>query len=340
MKVLIYFQDRKAIESSGIGHAEMHQLAALKEAGVEYTLNPLDTYDLAHINTVWHKSHQVLRRCRKKGIPVIVHGHSTHEDFRYSFLGWRLWEPFVDRALDYMYGHADLVITPTPYSKGLIESYKGVKCPVIAISNGINMSEYAPNEETKKAFREKYGLSEGEKFVMGVGFPFQRKGLDDFFAVARKMPDVKFYWFGHLMRIAISLPIKRALRHKPANVVMAGYAKGAIMRGAYQCASVFFFPSHEETEGIVVLEALASRTPTVLRDIGVYKPWLEDGVSCHLAKDNEGFEKEIRALLEKGEDQKILDAAYKVAAERDLKYIGPELKKAYEGLLEKTKKSE
>lgn len=340
MKVLIYFQDRKAIQSSGIGHAEMHQLSALKETGVEYTLNPLDSFDVAHINTVWHKSHQVLRNCRKRGIPVIVHGHSTHEDFRNSFFGWKIWEPFVDKALDYMYGHADLIITPTPYSKSLIESYKGVTCPVLAISNGIQLSEYAKDEESCRLFREKYGIKEGEKFVMGVGFPFKRKGLDDFIEVARKFPDTKFIWFGHLMDIAVSPYIKRVIRHRPKNCIFPGYAKGKYIRGAYQSASVFFFPSNEETEGIVVLEAMASHTPMVLRNIGAYRPWLQDGVNAHLETNNEEFEKEIRNILDHGDDPKILDAAYKAAEERDLSKIGPQLKAAYEQAYALKKKSE
>ena len=35
--------------------------------------------------------------------------------------------------------------------------------------------------------------------------------------------------------------------------------------------------THEETEGIVVLEALATETPIVIRDIPVYYEWLEHG---------------------------------------------------------------
>lgn len=340
MKVLLYFQDRKAIESSGIGHAENHQMMALRSAGVDFTLNPAGSYELAHVNTVWHKSHVVLRKCKRKGIPVIVHGHSTHEDFRNSFFTWHIWEPAVDRSLDYMYTRADAIITPTPYSKGLIEHYKGVSCPVYAISNGIDLPSYAPSEEAKRKFREKYGLKEGEKFVMGVGFPFVRKGLDDFIEVARQFPDVKFMWFGHLVDIAVSIPIKKAIHHRPKNVIMAGYAKGEIIRGAYQSASVFFFPSLEETEGIVVLEALASRTPSVLRDIGAYRPWLEDGVNCHMEKDKAGFEKEIRSILANGDDPKILDAGYKIAEERDLPKIGEQLKAVYEKVLSEKKISE
>jgi 1,2-diacylglycerol-3-alpha-glucose alpha-1,2-glucosyltransferase len=68
---------------------------------------------------------------------------------------------------------------------------------------------------------------------------------------------------------------------------MAGYCSGDIIHGAYDLASCMFFPSLEETEGIVVLEALASHTPLLVRDIGVYDPWLVDGVNCHKAKTNE-----------------------------------------------------
>jgi len=339
MKVLLYFQDRKTIASSGIGHAENHQITALKSANVDLTLDPNEPFDVAHINTLWHKSQVVLRRCHRQGIPAIVHGHSTHEDFRDSFVGWKLMEPFVDHSLDYMYRNADLIITPTPYSKGLIEHYAGVKCPVVAISNGIDMPLYAPSEDAKRLFRETYGIQEGEKFVMGVGFPFKRKGLDDFFEVARKMPDVKFLWFGHLPSIAISPYIKKAIRHRPPNAIMAGYAKSALIRGAFQSAAVFFFPSNEETEGIVVLEALASRTPLVLRDIGVYHPWLHDGIDCHMAVDNEGFVPQIRSLLEKGEDPKILEEGFRVAEERDLRKIGPQLKAVYEEVLLKKRSS-
>jgi 1,2-diacylglycerol-3-alpha-glucose alpha-1,2-glucosyltransferase len=339
MKVLIYFQDKKAISTSGIGMAERHQLAALKDAGVECTLDPLDTYDIAHINTLWNKSRRVLRLCRKKGVPIIVHGHSTHEDFRHSFHGWRFMEPFVDHSINYMYSHADMIITPTAYSRDLIASYKGVKCPVIAISNGIDLVEYAPNPEAQKTFREHFGVKEGEKFVMGVGFPFKRKGLDDFIEVARAFPDTKFFWFGHLPTIAISYPMRRAMAHKPANVILAGYAKGALIKGAYQCASCFFFPSNEETEGIVVLEALASRTPMVVRDIGVYKGWLENGKNCYMGHNNAEFTADIRQILDHGESHEMLEAGYQVAEGRTIPLVGEELRAAYEKLLETKKTS-
>ncbi len=62
----------------------------------------------------------------------------------------------------------------------------------------------------------------------------------------------------------------------PDNVIFPGYIRGEIIEGAYSGADLFFFPSYEETEGIVVLEALASKQNVLVRDIPVYDGWLED----------------------------------------------------------------
>jgi len=331
MKVLIYFQDANSIKNSGIGRAMRHQMEACTLAGIPFTINPKDSFDIAHINTIWGKSERLLKRCKKKGIPVIVHGHSTYEDFRRSFKCWQAVEPIFDHQLKVMYSRADLIITPTPYSKGLIESY-GIAKKVIAISNGIDLKEYAPNLEAQKAFRSKFGIKEGEPFVMGVGFPFERKGIQDFFEVARNFPDVKFIWFGYLQSILTNDKVKRWVKKRPKNAIMAGYCKGDLIHGAYQTASALFFPSYEETEGIVVLEALASHTPLLVRDIGVYQPWLSDGVNCHKGHNNQEFTAILKTLITQGEKQDILDQGYRVAQERTLDKVGEELKAAYSSL--------
>ena len=336
MKTLIYFQNADTISHSGIGRAMKHQLIACKEAGVEPIIDKNAEYDIAHINTYLGKSHRVLKRCKKKGIPVIVHGHSTYEDFRNSFRLWKVMEPTFDRQLKYMYSRADMIIAPTPYARDLIKGY-GYCQNVIAISNGIELNAYKRNEEAIAKFREKFSLAKDEKFVMGVGFPFERKGLIDFIEVARSFPDIKFIWFGALARILTSTKILKAIKRKPANVIMAGYCEGDLIKGAYHEAVCLFFPSYEETEGIVVLEALATHCPLLIRDIGVYKPWLSDGINCHMAKDNQGFIASLKRLIEEGEDQKILEQGYKVAEERDLAKVGEELKKAYQSLLTKNK---
>ena len=332
MKVLLYTEGQSTLSRSGIGRALLHQMKALESAGVEVTLDPNASFDLAHVNTIWPKSRTLVKRLKKQGIPVIVHGHSTYEDFRESFRLWRLLEPWFDANLRKAYSLADLIVTPTPYSRKLIEGY-GLGVEVVDVSNGIDLASYAPSPERQAAFRAAFGLKEGEKYVVGVGFPFVRKGLIEFFETARSFPDVKFFWFGSLQRIATEGKVLRAIKRRPDNVIMPGYVKGELIKGAYEGATAMLFPSHEETEGIVVLEALASYCPLIVSEAGAFSPWLIDGVNCLKGKDVEGYRAALLKVLAGEYDEKMLEEGYRTAAERDLPKIGERLKEVYSTLL-------
>ena len=337
MKVLLYFEKEEKIKKSGIGRALRHQIAALTSAGVEYTLDPKDTYDIAHINTYFPESKKLVKKLKKKGVPVIVHGHSTKEDFQNSFRLWKLMKLWFYPNLMWFYKNADFIITPTQYSKDLIDSYN-LGTEVIFVSNGIDPKEYAYDEEKIKAFKEFFKIKEGEKVVIGIGFPFNRKGIKDFFAVAKEKPDVKFIWFGYLQRILTQPNVLRAIKHRPSNVIMLGYIDNAIIKGALRYAECLFFPSYEETEGIVVLEALASNCPVLIRDIGVYADWLEDGRDCYKGHNNEEFLQKLNTIME-SDNSKLVENGYKLVEERTLEKVGVELRQAYKNLLEKFKKN-
>jgi 1,2-diacylglycerol-3-alpha-glucose alpha-1,2-glucosyltransferase len=333
MKVLLYLEGRKSLSKSGIGRAIEHQAQALAYAGVDFTFAEKDTYDLAHLNSYQPHTYRLMKKLQRQGLKVIVHGHSTHEDFRDSFRLWPLMAPIYDHWMDRMYRRADFIITPTEYSKRLISSYLGVKCPVLALSNGIDLDDYAPNPAYKEAFIKAYQIQPQEKVVMGAGFYFKRKGLDDFFEVARQMPEVRFFWFGHLDKGLTQLKILKAIRHKPANVILPGYVPKEIIKGCLQRADAMLFPSHEENEGIVALEALASHLPLVIRDIGVYQGWLTDGVNCYKATDKAGFLACLRKVFA-SDNKALVDHGYQVAEERSLKLVGEKLKSAYQQVLE------
>ncbi len=332
MKVLLYFEKADKIKKSGIGRALQHQISALTSAGIEYTLDPKDTYDIAHINTYFPESKKLVKKLKKKGIPVIVHGHSTKEDFRDSFAFWRVMALWFYPNLMWFYKNADFIITPTEYSKKLIDAYeKGVE--VIHVSNGIEPKEYTYNPEHVKAFREYFNLSEDQKVVIGIGFYFQRKGLHDFFDVARKFPDVKFIWFGYLAPIGRTHFIKKAIKHKPDNVILPGYVSGPVIKGAFYASECLFFPSYEETEGIVVLEALACDTPVLVRDIGVYEGWMQDGVNCYKGKNNDEFAEKLNYIFTQ-DNQEVIKNGRSLVEERTLEKIGLELKKVYTRLID------
>lgn len=163
----------------------------------------------------------------------------------------------------------------------------------------LDLNRFDYNEEKVKAFRKYFSLKEDDKVILSVGLYFERKGILDFVEIAKMCPEYKFIWFGYTNPVMIPKPVRDVVDEYPNNVIFPGYVKGPIIEGAYAGADCFFFPSYEETEGIVVLEALAARQQVLLRDIGVFDPWLIDGVNCYKAHDNQEFiSKPMESLME------------------------------------------
>ncbi|HAP15471.1 MAG TPA: glycosyl transferase family 1, partial [Lactococcus sp.] len=293
--------------------------------------NPNEDYDILHLNTYGPQSWRMLKKAKKAGKKVIFHGHSTEEDFRDSFLGSNLVSPLFKRYLMRFYREADLVITPTEYSAGLLRGY-GLTCPIIPISNGIDLSKYQASPEKEKVFRQYFNIEDQQKVVICAGLYFKRKGIDDFVKVAEKMPDVKFIWFGYQNLWTVPGWIRRLVKkNHPTNVLFPGYIKGDIYEGAMTSASAFFFPSREETEGIVVLEALASHQNVVVRDIPVYKGWL-DNEAANMGTDVDSFVTALQKVLD-GKVNKI-EKGYQVAQSRAIERVAAELEAAYRQTLE------
>lgn len=330
MKVLLYLEAERWLTQSGIGRAIKHQQKALRAAGVSYTTDPTQDYDLVHINSYGPKSWWMMHKAHKAGKTVVMHGHSTEEDFRDSFIASNWLSPLFRRYLCLFYEKADAIITPTQYSKSLIESY-GITTPIYAVSNGIDLAKYEKNLAKERAFREHFSLSPDQPVVVCAGLYFRRKGIEDFVEVAKCLPQIQFIWFGDMNKYLIPKSIRRLVeKDHPENVTFAGYIKGDIYEGALTGADAFFFPSREETEGIVVLEALASKQHTILRDIPVYQGWL-DRASTHLTTGVDGFIQAIEEVLSGRSDKR--EEGYRVAKARGIETVGQQLKTVYETVL-------
>lgn len=319
------------IGKSGLGKAIKHQMNALKENNIEYTTDPKDDYDIVHINFYGPNSYLLAKKAKKEGKKVIYHAHSTEEDFRNSFILSNQVAPMFKKWLIKCYTLGDHILTPTPYSKRLLQSY-GIKNPITDISNGINVKFFEKNEELGKKFRENYGYKITDKIVMGVGLYIERKGILDFVELAKRLPQYKFIWFGYSPLAASPAKIREAVNTKLDNLVFAGYVEPDILKGAYSGCDLYLFPTLEETEGIPIIEACAARIPALIRDIPVFSEWLEDGKNVYKAKDLDEFEDKIKKILE-GEFPNLTAKAYKVALDRDIKRVGKKLIGIYEDVL-------
>ncbi|WP_423364553.1 glycosyltransferase family 4 protein [Mycoplasma sp. P36-A1] len=331
MKVCIYFEGINNIKKSGIGRAFSHQVEICKQNNIEYTTNFKDNYDILHINTIFLKSDEAIRYARKQNAKVIYHAHTTKEDFENSFKMSNYIAPGLKKWLIRLYSKADLILTPTEYSKKLIEGY-GIKVPVMAISNGIDLTKYEPDINKEKEFFNYFNLKPEEKVFISVGLWFKRKGIIDFIELAKELPQYKFIWFGHIAKSSIPAEIVEAMDNKPTNCLFPGYIAGNVIQGAFSAATAFIFMSYEETEGIVVLEALASKQNVIIRDIPVYQDWLEDGKDVLKAKTIQDFKDKITYFVN-NEKNEIRINGYEVAKTKDIHLVGMQMKKIYEYVL-------
>jgi len=332
VKILLYTEFQKAIDKSGLGKAIKHQMQALEENNIEYTTDPDDDYDIVHINFYGLKSFMVAKEAKHKGKKVIYHAHSTEEDFRNSFKLSNQVAPVFKKWITTCYSLGDHILTPTPYSKKLLQGY-GLENPITAISNGIDVKFFEKNKKLGKEFRKKYKYTETDKVIMGVGLYIERKGILDFVELAKRLPQYKFIWFGYSSLVYSPKKISDAVNTKLDNLIFAGYVEPEVLRGAYSGADLYLFPTLEETEGIPIIEACAARIPAIIRDIPVFNEWLVDGVNVYKAKNVDEFEEKIKRIL-KGELPILTEEAYKVAVERDIKKVGKQLIDIYKEVLE------
>ena len=88
-----------------------------------------------------------------------------------------------------------------------------------------------------------------------------------------------------------------ALRRELPTAEFAGVLRGEALSTAYANMDLLVFPSHTDTFGNVVLEALASGVPAVVTPDGGPKFIVRDGVSGAIVPD-ESFAQAVAAILE------------------------------------------
>ena len=333
MKILLYTEMQKTIGTSGLGKAIKHQMRALEENNIPYTLDPKDNdYDIAHINFFALKSYRLAKKCKKKGIKVVYHAHSTKEDFMNSFKFSNLIAPLFKWWICKCYKLGDHIITPTPYSKRLLEGYGKFTQPITAISNGIDTKFFVRDEKLGEKFRKTYGFKKNDKVIVGIGLYLERKGILDFIELAKRLPEYKFIWFGRPYKNLVPRKINKAVKHAPKNIQFPGYVEPIMIKSALSGADLYLFPTHEETEGIPIMEACACKCKALISDIGVFEGWLDDGISVHKAKNVDEFEEKIKKIIN-GELKDVTAEGYKVAMKRDVKLTGKELIQVYKDTL-------
>lgn len=248
--------------------------------------------DVVHLHTVgprtWHKLFQ-------KGVKKVVSAHVVPASFVGSLILARYWLPIARLYLRWFYNRADLVIAVSETTKHELEEM-GVKKPIRVLYNSIDSVPYRTGEG-RTEIRKKLQISDAAFLVIGAGQTQPRKRLDTFLAVAATLSDVEFVWVGGMPFGALAADhaeIAKIMQRPPKNVHFPGIVSLEDMPKWYAASDAFLFPSDQETFGLVVVEAAASKLPVILRDIHDYDDTFRDGAL--MAASDKEFIEAVRRL--------------------------------------------
>ncbi len=223
--------------------------------------------DLVHIHTPFVAHYAGVRFARTHGLPVVATYHTFFEDYLHHYL------PILPRNLGRWIARsftrsqcedvAALISPSAPMRDALIEY--GVRRPVHVLPTGLPASSFVPGDGAR--FRRRFGLPADRPLLLYVGRVAHEKNIDFLLRMFRRLresrPEAMFVIAGEgpargrLVKLAHALRLDDAVR-------FIGYLdRSGDLPDCYAAGDVFVFASRTETQGLVLLEAMAQGTPVV-----------------------------------------------------------------------------
>ncbi|MBI4741030.1 MAG: glycosyltransferase [Betaproteobacteria bacterium] len=226
--------------------------------------------DLVHIQTPFLAHYAGHRAASGAGIPVIATYHTLFEEYLQHYA------PFVPagwlRGMARRFSRAqcnalDAVIVPSQAVRQRLAGY-GVTAPLHVRPTGVPAHRLNPRASAgRDAFRARYGIDPARPVALFVGRVAHEKNIGFLLDVAdlarASLPDLLLLVAGEGPALA-ALRAAVAARGLAANVRFLGYLdRGRELPECYAAADVFVFASRTETQGLVLLEAMAAGLPVV-----------------------------------------------------------------------------
>jgi len=220
---------------------------------------------------VFHAQHPTLlgaaaaRWARRSQRPLVFTYHTYYDRYAHYIPGpSRLVARMAVRQATAFANRADLVIAPGPSVAKALRA-QGVRSSIAIVPTGVTLLG-ATEEGGRIRRRQALGLKDGTPLCLSVGRLAREKNqaflLTAFAAVLRRLPAARLLLVGEG-------DDRPRLEKMTGDLGMGGSVQfvGAVpherVGDYYLAADLFLFPSISETQGIVVLEAMAAGLPVV-----------------------------------------------------------------------------
>ncbi|HEX7418139.1 MAG TPA: glycosyltransferase, partial [Steroidobacteraceae bacterium] len=223
--------------------------------------------DVVHIQTPFLAHYAGVRIARALAAPLVETYHTYFEHYLHYYVplvpsSWI--RGIARRFTRSQCAQVDVVISPSKPMAAALRDY-GVRTRLEVLPTGLDAGRFAPGDRAR--FRAAHGIAAARPVMLFVGRVAFEKNIDFLLdvlpAVRAQIPDV-------LLAIAGEGPACGHLKRRVAaeglerNVMFIGYLKrDDELLDCYRAADIFVFASRTETQGLVLLEAMAQGTPVV-----------------------------------------------------------------------------
>jgi glycosyltransferase involved in cell wall biosynthesis len=224
-------------------------------------------FSLIHIQTPFAAHYAGLKLARQLGIPAIATYHTHFEEYLFHYV------PLIPRTVLRGLARAlarsqcnalDTIVVPSQPMADTLADY-GVTTPMVVIPTGLPESQFIRGDGN--AFRVAHNIGAERKIALFVGRAAFEKNIGFLLEVAalarQQRPDL-------LLIVAGEGPALPSLHQQAAalglenHVRFVGYLpRNTGLRDCYAAADLFVFASHTETQGLVLLEAMAVGLPVL-----------------------------------------------------------------------------
>ena len=221
-----------------------------------------EDFDVVHAHD-WMTFPAAMSVAAMRGVPIVVHVHSTEFDRAGDNADPRIVE-IERRGM-----HAAIKIIAVSFlTRNQIIRHYGINPPKIeVVYNAIEPVAQTP------VVSERYEIRRNEKIVLFLGRITHQKGPEYFLQAAQKvvqvMDNVKFVMAGSgdLTRQSVDLAAKLGIGY---HVLFTGFLRGRDVEAIFRMADLYVMPSVSEPFGIAPLEAMSYEVPVLIsRQSGV-----------------------------------------------------------------------
>ncbi len=223
--------------------------------------------DLIHVQTPFVAHYVGARAARRYDVPVLATYHTLFEEYlkHYAPLVPAPWLRALARAFSRRQCNAlDAVIVPSKAIFERLGSY-GVTAPMHILPTAVSIAP--PSADGRVAFRARHGIEPARPVALFVGRVAHEKNIDfliDVIDLARQsIPEILLIVAGEG---PAQHPLRKTVRARALdkNVLFLGFMdRTSELPDCYAAADTFAFASCTETQGLVLLEAMASGLPVV-----------------------------------------------------------------------------